>query len=49
MQVLRQFRIFFLRIIMERDGLVFVIVAEVYDSLSDMVGSAWGATVGLIV
>ena len=38
----------FLQIITERDGLVFVIVAKIYNALSGMVGSVWGATVGLM-
>ena len=39
----------FLQILTERDGLVFVIVAKIYDALSGMVGSVWGAAVGLMV
>ena len=39
----------FLLIITERDGLVYVIVAKIYDTLFVMVGCVWGATVGIMV
>ena len=40
---------FFLPIITEINRLFFLIVAEVYDTLSRMGGRMWGETVGLIV